>query len=104
MWDYPEVMEARKMVEAKIREACPFFSDDTVQKIVGSISERRMMCCVPEIKTNVVNYFKEAMTLFVIGDMDVEADWDEYIEELEALGMNEYLEIAQTAYTRTWGE
>ena len=59
---------------------------------------------IAEIQTNLNSYFKEAMCLFVIGDMDVEADWDEYIEELEALGMNEYLEIAQTAYTRTWGE
>ena len=59
---------------------------------------------IAEMQSNLNSYFKEAMCLFVIGDMDVEADWDEYIEELEALGMNEYLAIAQTAYTRTWGE
>lgn len=56
MWDYPEIMEARKMVESKIRESCPFFSDETIQKIVNSISERRLMCCVPEIKTNIAEY------------------------------------------------
>lgn len=83
MWDYPEVMEARKMVEAKIREACPFFSDDTVQKIVGSISERRMMCCVPEIKTNV-------------GEYTVRAAINNFKEVIER---NDFIEICKTVPT-----
>ena len=60
MWEYPEIREARKMVEAQIREACPLFSEETIKKIVSSISERRLMCYVPEIKTNVAEYTTHA--------------------------------------------
>ena len=44
------------------------------------------------------------MTLFIIGDMDIESEWEDYIAELENIGLSKYIEVTQAAYTRVWGE
>jgi putative aldouronate transport system substrate-binding protein len=59
---------------------------------------------IAEIKSNITSYWHEAMTLFVIGDMDIDTEWDAYLAELNDLGLKEYMAVAQEAYTRTWGK
>ena len=55
---------------------------------------------VSEIEATIRTYVDESLTRFILGDMDVEADWDAYLSELEAIGLSMYLEVAQTAYDR----
>ena len=59
---------------------------------------------IAEIKSNITSYWHEAMTLFVIGDMDIDTEWDAYLAELNDLGLKEYMAVDQEAYTRTWGK
>ncbi|MBQ3080736.1 MAG: hypothetical protein IJC48_12195, partial [Clostridia bacterium] len=40
----------------------------------------------------------EMRTAFVVGSADIEQDWNTYIEDLKALGMDEVLAIYQEAY------
>lgn len=52
-------------------------------------------------------FFDKALSYaqaFIMGEKDIEADWDEYIAALEALHMEELLEIHQAAYDRIYGE
>ena len=56
MADYPEITEARAMVEATIRQNCPNLAEDTVQTMVGALKEAHLMKYVPEIKTNIGEY------------------------------------------------
>ena len=37
---------------------------------------------------------------FVIGEMDIEADWDAFQEHLKTIGVEEYVRIHQGAYAR----
>lgn len=53
MSDYPEIIEARQMIEAKLRELCPFLADDTVKVMVKSLKEAHLMKYVPEMKTDI---------------------------------------------------
>ena len=55
---------------------------------------------VSEIEATIRTYVDESLTRFILGDMDVEADWDAYLNELETIGLSMYLEVAQTAYDR----
>lgn len=55
---------------------------------------------VSEIEATIRTYVDESLTRFILGDMDVEADWDAYLNELETIGLSMYLEVAQIAYDR----
>ncbi len=50
------------------------------------------------IKTTVMDYQNQALVRFVTGDLDIEADWDSYVSELNSIGLEEYLEMYQAAY------
>jgi len=55
---------------------------------------------ISEIKNSVNTYVDECYTRFILGDLDVEADWDAYLAELEGMGLSYYMEVAQGAYDR----
>lgn len=72
-----------------------------MSKIVGMIVYNdEELEIVNELQSNLSTYYKECFSRFCTGDMDIEADWDTYISELETIGLSEYLEISQTAYDR----
>lgn len=52
------------------------------------------------IASDLGTYAREAMTLFVTGEMDIERDWDTFQANLEALGASTYLQCAQAAWDR----
>lgn len=56
MADYPEITEAREMIEAMIRQNCPTLADDTIKTMMGSLKEAHLMKYVPEMKTNIGEY------------------------------------------------
>ena len=53
-----------------------------------------------DIKTSIDSYQLECLTGFVSGTMDLDGMWDTYVSTLEAMGLQTYVDIAQTAYTR----
>ena len=55
---------------------------------------------VNEVQQNVTSYLSDTVTRFIIGDLDIDKEWDSYIEELKAMDVEQMLEIAQTAYDR----
>lgn len=72
-----------------------------MDKIVGMIVYTdEELEIVNELQSNLATYYKECFSRFCTGDMDIEADWDTYISELETIGLSEYLEISQKAYDR----
>ena len=38
-----------------------------------------------------------------LGNGDIEADWDDYMAQLDNRGLNDVLEVMQTAYDRQYG-
>lgn len=51
-------------------------------------------------ETDIKSYVNEMFALWVTGEQDVEADWDNYIAELEKLGVKEYIATYQAYYDR----
>lgn len=50
------------------------------------------------LKTTIMDYTTETIVRFIIGDMDIDKDWDKYKEQLNDLGLERYLELLQNAY------
>jgi len=51
-----------------------------------------------QMRLHVVDYVKQSMIRFIVGDLDIEEDWDEYIRGLEAVNVDDYVAIYQKAY------
>lgn len=71
--------------------------EDVVIKLVFTQEE---MDAVGEIETALRSYVDESLARFILGDMDVENDWDNYLSSLDSMGLKRYLETAQQAYDR----
>ena len=56
-----------------------------------------------ELKVSVNEYMKESLARFIIGEMDVDGDWDGYLKELDQIGLQRYVELTQAAYNRQYG-
>ncbi|MDY3285461.1 MAG: extracellular solute-binding protein [Eubacteriales bacterium] len=78
-----------------------YIPDEVAGMIVYTVDENTQ---IAEISSNITSYWKECKTLFIIGDMDLDSDWDSYLAELDKLGLQEYLEVTQNAYTRTYSD
>ena len=55
---------------------------------------------IAEIKTSIDSYQKECLTAFITGNMDIESGWDNYVDTLNAIGLEQYVNIVQTDWTR----
>ena len=45
-------------------------------------------------------YVGESIARFISGDLDLDSDWDTYIEELNSFGLQDYIDTIQTGYDR----
>lgn len=55
------------------------------------------------IGTSLKSYIEQSRVEFIIGTKDLDKDWDAYVESLNNMGMNEYIEYVQTAWDRSNG-
>lgn len=53
---------------------------------------------VADLSKTINDYVDEMMARFVIGDADLDKDWDGYVQQLEAMNVARYLAIYQEAY------
>ncbi len=75
-----------------------------LSKVVGMIVYNDAeLEVVNEIQSNLATYYKESFSRFCTGDLDLDADWDAYLAELENIGLSTYIEISQKAYDRMHG-
>ena len=58
---------------------------------------------IQTIKVELDKYAEESMIRFIMGDLNLDNDWDAYIDSLESIGLQTYLDVYQTAYTRQYG-
>ncbi|HWO55893.1 MAG TPA: ABC transporter substrate-binding protein [Paenibacillus cookii] len=53
---------------------------------------------IADLAKTINDYVDEMIARFVIGDASLDADWDSYVSQLDAMNLKRYLEIYQTAY------
>ena len=53
-----------------------------------------------DIKSAINSYIQEMTCAFLSGEEDIDAYWDTYLEDLEDMGLSDYIDILQTAYDR----
>ena len=56
------------------------------------------------IEPDFEKYVEESLTRFITGEMDIETEWDNYVETVKRMGYDRLLEIYQQQYDRYIGE
>lgn len=51
-----------------------------------------------DLKVTLRDYYTESVAKFIIGAWNFEEDWNTYVEELNKIGLDRYLELSQEAY------
>lgn len=51
-----------------------------------------------EIRVNIQKYVNESIAKFVTGAMDLDSDWNEYIKQLNAMGLQQLIDLTQQTY------
>jgi len=78
-----------------------FYEEARTKEPIGKIPYTKdELAETAEIANNLNTYVKEKIALWCTGASDVDADWDNYLRELEGIGLSRYLEITQEAYDR----
>lgn len=76
-------------------------NEDIIFKIVYNDEEMENF---NEQRASLVSYLSESMVRFVMGQLDLDKDWDTYLNELNKLKYKELVAADQIAYERTIGK
>jgi putative aldouronate transport system substrate-binding protein len=71
--------------------------EETVTRLIYTSEEVEQ---IKDIQTSINTYIHESLALFCTGGMDIEKDWDSYVQTLKDIGLQEYQDTAQKAYDR----
>lgn len=55
---------------------------------------------ISSISVELAKYISESKIKFIVGEQDIDANWDKYIKGLDNIGLKKYLEIYQKGYDR----
>lgn len=53
-----------------------------------------------QLRLHIVDYVKQSMIRFIIGDLDIEKDWDDYVQNLKDINVDEYVSVYRNAYSK----
>ena len=56
------------------------------------------------VRTAITNYLADSKAQFIIGNLDFEQDWENYLQKLNEMGAEELLKVEQSAYARYMAE
>lgn len=98
--DMAQVLKTREQ-NARYDELKKSFPAECVEKIIYTAEE---IDAWSELRTVILNYVNECQARFIVGDMDIENDWDTYLAELEKMNYEGLLEMDREAYNRTMGK
>jgi len=75
---------------------------NTANVLAGQIYTEEESQIRADIYTAIDSYVNECFTLFCTGEMDLNADWDSYCAELEAMGLQDVLDAENACYDRMY--
>ncbi|OUS67694.1 hypothetical protein B1748_35860 [Paenibacillus sp. MY03] len=58
---------------------------------------------VSTLRVELDNYIRESRAKFIMGNMNLESDWDAYLAAMDRIGLPKIVELMQTAYDRQYG-
>lgn len=88
-----------RLYEAASKYYYPYAKEQTYPLMVMSAEDAAV---VNEYKTAINAYVDEMISGFLAGTYDLDKDWDSYLSEFDALGLEDYLNVLQSAYDKVY--
>ena len=93
-------LPALKLGEAAVAyQEGGFAPAEVIPKAIYSADEAE---AISEIESNLRNYVWEMTAAFLMGNSDIDADWDSFQAELKNIGSETYIEVVQAVYDRMY--
>ncbi len=73
--------------------------DEVIPKLIYSAEEMEI---IADINTTLKEFRKEWTANFLAGNLDIDANWDAYVAELDTIGVQQVLEVVQGVYDRMY--
>ena len=72
--------------------------------ITGLVYNEEEQEVVTEYQSTINEYVKQSFAEFITGVKDIDAEWDNYVNEFSKMGLEPYMEAVNTCYARMYGE
>lgn len=87
------------LYDVTVNDYWPYKAEDSVPPLY---MEDDVASEFAELQTMLVDYCNEAASQFITGVRDIDAEWDSYLDELNRLGLERFLEIYQASYDQNY--
>lgn len=89
---------ARK--EAILEEVRPYLEKESMPPILFNEEETQQLA---DISSALMDYVSQQQALWITNQSDIDADWDNYVQTLNQMGLEQYINIYQAGYNRYYG-
>lgn len=96
-WDGNEGNNEYKNAMAVIKQT-DYVPKEYISKIIYSVEEQETWA---NTRAAIASYVKESIAMFATGQMDLDGQWQEFQDNIKALGAEDLLAMDQVAYERT---
>lgn len=90
----PEKVVLQEEAKKNAQELIPYANEAFPQMYFDNTNQKRMDL----LHTDITKYIDETLVKYVTGALDIDAEWGNYVAELDRMGMSEIIEIYQQAY------
>ena len=94
----PDRQQLESELYMEAQNYLPYQSEEYLPSILWGTAEEASEIAV--LETNIWTYVNESLTQFIIGNRDVEKEWDKYLDELRRMGLAKYLDLYQAIFDR----
>ena len=91
---------AKNEINAQMKQYAGKFEDGTWERWPSCYMTVEEKEDIATTETDLQVYSKNQLAKWIAGESDVNADWDNYLKELENVGLSHYLEVKQQIFDR----
>lgn len=100
------VASEKNYFEKIIAESIPGYlktspKEEIITKLIYNAEE---LDTVSDIQSTIDSYLTDMTARFITGDVDIDSGWDNYIKQLEKIGVNDLIKASQNAYDRMYAD
>lgn len=92
--------EEKNEITTEMKQYAGKFEDGTWERWPSVYMTLEEKDDIATTETDLQDYSKNQLAKWIAGESDVNADWDNYLQELENIGLSHYLEVKQQIYDR----
>ena len=84
-----------------MEETSEYLTPESIPLVLFTDDESKELAT---LKTSIKDYVLQKQAAFITGQEDIDAGWEAYLAQLDAMGVDRYVQIYQDATDRYYGK